>query len=111
MGIPMGGYGAILMAEKHPAVIAAVAAISPAVWTNYSEAHTANPGAYASPEAFAAADAVTHARSLAGIPVPVASGTTVPGLSGPPSGGHPVTRSPGHPVTRSPGQPVTPVSR
>jgi pimeloyl-ACP methyl ester carboxylesterase len=33
IGISMGGYGALLLAEKNPGLIAAVAAISPAVWT------------------------------------------------------------------------------
>ena len=33
MGISMGGYGALLVAEKHPGFIAAVAAIISAVWT------------------------------------------------------------------------------
>src|SRR5579863_1183605 len=45
MGISMGGYGALLMAERFPGLVRAVAAISPAVWTTYAEAHGANPGA------------------------------------------------------------------
>jgi pimeloyl-ACP methyl ester carboxylesterase len=44
MGISMGGYGALLLAEKCPHLIAAVAAISPAIWTSYAEARAANPG-------------------------------------------------------------------
>jgi pimeloyl-ACP methyl ester carboxylesterase len=78
MGISMGGYGALLMAEKHPDLFAAVAAISPAVWTTYAEAEGANPGAYSSSSDFAANDAVTHASSLAHIPVRVASGLSDP---------------------------------
>ena len=74
MGISMGGYGALLLAEKYPHFIAAAAAISPAIWTSYAQAAAANPGAYASAAAFAANDAVTHARALARIPVRVASG-------------------------------------
>jgi enterochelin esterase-like enzyme len=74
MGISMGGYGALLLAEKHPALIAAVAAISPAIWTSYDQARSANAGAYASAEAFAASDVVTHAGALAGLPVRVAAG-------------------------------------
>ena len=31
MGISMGGYGALLLAEKYPALFSAVAAISPAI--------------------------------------------------------------------------------
>jgi pimeloyl-ACP methyl ester carboxylesterase len=74
MGISMGGYGALLLAEKHPRLIAAVAAISPAIWTSYSQAASANPGAYASAAAFAAGDTVTHAAALARVPVRVAAG-------------------------------------
>ncbi len=78
MGISMGGYGAILLAEQHPALIAAVAAISPAIWTTYDQAEQANPGAYASAVAFRAYDAVTHVGPLTGKPVRVASGTDDP---------------------------------
>jgi S-formylglutathione hydrolase FrmB len=78
MGISMGGYGAILFAEKFPALFAAVAAISPAIWTSYAQASAANAGAYSSSAAFAANDAVTHAASLAGKPVRVASGDADP---------------------------------
>jgi enterochelin esterase-like enzyme len=78
MGISMGGYGALLLAEKYPELFAAVAAISPAVWTTYAEAEGANPGAYASAADFAANDAVTHASALAHTPVRVASGLSDP---------------------------------
>ncbi len=74
MGISMGGYGALLLAEKHPHLIAAVAAISPAIWTSYAQARDANAGAYASAAAFAANNAVTHAAALAHLPMRVASG-------------------------------------
>jgi len=73
MGISMGGYGALLLAEKYPDLIHAVAAISPAIWTSYAQARAANPTAYASAAAFAANDAVTHAAALARHPVRVAS--------------------------------------
>ncbi len=42
MGISMGGYGAILLAEKFPRLISAVAAIGPAVWTSYQQAQAVN---------------------------------------------------------------------
>jgi S-formylglutathione hydrolase FrmB len=74
MGISMGGYGALLLAEKYPHLIAAVAAISPAIWTSYAQASQANAGAYASAGAFAANDAVTYAAALAHLPVRIASG-------------------------------------
>ena len=78
MGISMGGYGAILFAERFPQLFSAVAAISPAIWTTYAEARGANPGAYASARAFAADDVVTHAHALTGIPVRVAAGVSDP---------------------------------
>ena len=78
MGISMGGYGAILFAERYPRLFSAVAAISPAIWTSYAQASAANAGAYASASAFRADDAVTHAGALAGIPVRVASGADDP---------------------------------
>jgi enterochelin esterase-like enzyme len=73
MGISMGGYGALLLAEKYPHLIAAAGAISPAIWTSYAQAQGANAGAYASAAAFAANDAVTHAPALAHVAVRVAS--------------------------------------
>jgi S-formylglutathione hydrolase FrmB len=74
MGISMGGYGALLLAEKRPDLISAVAAISPAIWTSYAQAQAANAGAYASAADFAADDAVTHAAALARVPVRIAAG-------------------------------------
>jgi predicted peptidase len=78
LGISMGGFGALLVAEKYPELIGAAAAIGPAVWTSYAQARAVNPGAYTSASAFAAADAVTHARALADVAVRVASGTDDP---------------------------------
>jgi pimeloyl-ACP methyl ester carboxylesterase len=78
IGISMGGYGALLLAEKHPQLIAAVAAISPAVWTTYSQARAANAGAFASSADFAGDDVITHASALTHMPVRVASGNDDP---------------------------------
>ena len=74
MGISMGGYGALLIAEKHQDLISAVAAISPAIWTTYAQASAVNASAYSSPAAFAQNDAVTHTHTLANTPVRIASG-------------------------------------
>jgi pimeloyl-ACP methyl ester carboxylesterase len=74
----MGGYGALLLAEKHPRLIAAVAAISPAIWTTYEQARSANAGAFASATDFASDDVLTHAPALRGIPVRIASGDDDP---------------------------------
>jgi enterochelin esterase-like enzyme len=78
LGISMGGYGALLLAEKYPRLISAVAAIGPAIWTSYRQARAVNPGAYASAAAFADADAVTHAPALAPVAVRVACGLSDP---------------------------------
>ena len=74
MGVSMGGYGALLLAEQRPDLISAAAAISPAIWTSYAQARAANAGAYASAADFAADDAVTHAAALARVPVRIAAG-------------------------------------
>ena len=78
MGISMGGYGAILLAERYPHLFSAVAAISPAIWTSYAQARAANSGAYASAADFGEDDAVTHTAALTGIAVRVASGDSDP---------------------------------
>src|SRR6266487_4251144 len=43
IGVSMGGYGALILAEKYPGLVTAVAAISPAIWTSYAQARSANP--------------------------------------------------------------------
>jgi S-formylglutathione hydrolase FrmB len=78
IGISMGGYGALLLAERHPRLLAAVAAISPAVWTTYSQARSVNAGAFASAADFARDDLITHAVDLTGVPVRIASGSSDP---------------------------------
>ena len=78
MGISMGGYGALAIAEGYPGLVSAVAVISPAIWTSYSQARAANAGAFASASAFAKGDVIAHAHSLQGIPVWVASGVDDP---------------------------------
>lgn len=78
VGISMGGYGALLLAEKYPRLICAAAAISPAVWTSYRQARAANPGAFASAADFARDDVITHAAALGHTPLRIASGRDDP---------------------------------
>lgn len=78
IGVSMGGYGALLLAERYPDVFGAAAAISPAIWTSYAQARAVNQGAYASASAFRAADAVTHAGALDHTAVRVATGVSDP---------------------------------
>jgi S-formylglutathione hydrolase FrmB len=77
-GESMGGYGALLLAEEHPDLVAAVAVMSPAVWTTYSDSQNANPNAFTSEPDFAAHDVITHAAALRSIPVRIASGADDP---------------------------------
>jgi len=77
-GISMGGYGALLLAERHPALIAAVSAISPAVWTAYTQARAANAYAFTSARDFATHDVIAGAPRLRGVAVRVAAGTSDP---------------------------------
>jgi S-formylglutathione hydrolase FrmB len=95
LGISMGGFGALALAEKYPRLAAAVAAISPAIWTSYAQAQAANPGAYASAADFAADDAVTHAAALAAVPVRVASGSGDPFYPGVQALARALPRNPG----------------
>ena len=74
MGISMGGYGALAIAERYPGLVSAVAAISPAIWTSYDQARGANAGAFSSVQSFAAGDVIAHVDKLKGIAVRVASG-------------------------------------
>jgi len=78
MGISMGGFGALLLAERRPDLVAAVAAISPAIWTSYDQARAANAGAFASADDFAADDVVAHGAALAQMPVRVTAGRADP---------------------------------
>jgi S-formylglutathione hydrolase FrmB len=78
MGISMGGYGALLFAERRPRLTGAVAAISPALWTVYAQARSANPGAYASVGDFRRDDVVTHAAALTGVPTRIVAGNDDP---------------------------------
>jgi S-formylglutathione hydrolase FrmB len=78
MGISMGGYGAIAIAERYTGLVSAVAAISPAVWTTYAQARDVDAGAFASAAAFDANDVIKHVDALTNIPVRIASGDDDP---------------------------------
>jgi dienelactone hydrolase len=84
IGYSMGGYGALLLAERlgaRPATgpaAAAVAAASPAIFASYPDATAADPGAFAGPAEFAANDVLTRLAALRGVPAWVACGSTDP---------------------------------
>lgn len=78
LGISMGAFGALVLAERNPGLLGAVAAISPAVWRTYGEARSASPGAFASADDFAAYYVLAHAPQLGDLPVWVAAGKDDP---------------------------------
>lgn len=84
IGYSMGGYGALLLAERLGArpvagpAARAVAAASPAIFTSYPDAAAADPGAFASPAEFAANDVLTRLSALRHVPAWVACGSTDP---------------------------------
>jgi predicted esterase len=78
MGISMGGYGALAIAERNPGLASSVAAISPAIWTSYEQARGANAGAFASARAFAAGDVIANVDKLKGVAIRIASGIDDP---------------------------------
>jgi pimeloyl-ACP methyl ester carboxylesterase len=81
MGISMGSYGAVAIAQRNPGLVTAVAAISPAIWTTYDQVKGANAGAFSSAADFAAGDVIAHVSALEGIPIRVASSSDDPFLA------------------------------
>lgn len=74
-GYSMGGYGALLAAERLGRTrVAAVAAASPAVFTSYDAARGANPTAYDGAADFARNDVIHGLPALRGIPAWVGCG-------------------------------------
>ena len=78
-GQSMGGYGALLLGEQlsRPAV-AAVAALSPAIYASYGDARAANPRAFDSAADFARNDVFTEIAALRTVPTWVACGADDP---------------------------------
>ena len=105
VGLSMGGYGALLIAEQFSAeqpstfqfrtrhgteeleaggepgggpAVAAVAALSPAVFATYDDARAANPEAFDSPADFTRNDVVSSLFTLRRVPAFIACGTDDP---------------------------------
>jgi S-formylglutathione hydrolase FrmB len=78
VGDSMGGYGALLLAERLGTHAAAVAAISPAVFASYADARRANPGSFDGPADFAANDIFSGIGALRQVPAYVACGSDDP---------------------------------
>jgi len=89
-GESMGGFGALLIAERlarpgastgagRPTPAAAmVAALSPAVFASYEDAHAANAAAFDSPSNFARSNAFSGLHALRHVPAYIACGTDDP---------------------------------
>jgi enterochelin esterase-like enzyme len=101
-GWSMGGYGALLLAERlGRSRVAAVAVDSPALWSRWQDSA---PGAFDGPQDFAAHDVLASTAALAGISLRVSCGTSDPFLPGVrallakvPTAGHDLARG-GHDV-------------
>lgn len=96
VGESMGGYGALLLAERlggpgaaSTAAVrrgqsaagpqaAAVAAISPAIFASYADAHQADSLSFDGPADFAANNVVSHISALRHVPAFIACGTDDP---------------------------------
>jgi pimeloyl-ACP methyl ester carboxylesterase len=78
MGWSMGGYGALLAAERHPRRFRAVAVSSAALWTSYAEQHAAVPDAFDGPADYARNDVFVGAGRLARTAVSISCGTADP---------------------------------
>jgi len=78
-GESMGGYGALLLAQRVAAPgVAAVAALSPAIFASYADARSANPGSFDSQQDFVRNDVFAGLSALRHVPVWVACGADDP---------------------------------
>jgi Putative esterase len=78
-GWSMGGYGALLLAERlGRARVAAVAVSSPAIFASYDEAHAANNLAFDSAADFAANNVSDQSGTLKRLPVMIDCGSSDP---------------------------------
>ena len=80
MGWSMGGYGALLAAERHPARFRAVAVSSAAIWPSYAQQHAAVPDAFDGAADFARNDVFAGSGRLAHTAVSISCGTADPFL-------------------------------
>jgi pimeloyl-ACP methyl ester carboxylesterase len=81
LGWSMGGYGALLAAERDPARFPAAAVSSAAVWPSYAQQHAAVPDAFDGRADFARNDVFAGAGRLAGVAVSISCGRSDPFLA------------------------------
>jgi pimeloyl-ACP methyl ester carboxylesterase len=82
MGQSMGGYGALLAAEREPQRYRAVAVAGPAIFPSYEDEHRSVGDAFDSAADFARYDVLAHAPALKGRPVRIRAGQRDPFLPG-----------------------------
>lgn len=81
MGWSMGGYGALLAAERRPELFRAVAVSSAAIWPSHAQQHSAVPDAFDSAADFARNDVFAGSGRLADTAVSMSCGTADPFLA------------------------------
>ncbi|HEX3464846.1 MAG TPA: alpha/beta hydrolase-fold protein [Candidatus Elarobacter sp.] len=82
MGQSMGGYGALLAAEREPRRFRAVGVAGPAIFPSYEDEHRSVGDAFDSAADYARYDVLAGARALRGRPVMIAIGRRDPFLPG-----------------------------
>ena len=82
MGQSMGGYGALLAAEREPRRYKAVAVAGPAIFPSYEDEHRSVGDAFDSAADYARHDVLAHAAALRGKPVRIEIGRRDPFLPG-----------------------------
>jgi pimeloyl-ACP methyl ester carboxylesterase len=82
MGMSMGGYGALLAAEREPGRYAAVAVAGPAIFPSYENERGSVGDAFDSAADFARYDVIAHAAALRGRPVRIRCGVNDPFVPG-----------------------------
>jgi hypothetical protein len=82
IGMSMGGYGALLAAEREPGRYAAVAVAGPAIFPSYQDERGSVADAFDSAADFARYDVIAHAAALRGRPVRIRCGEKDPFVLG-----------------------------
>jgi len=82
MGQSMGGYGALLAAEREPRRFRAVAVAGPAIFPSYDDERHSVGDAFDSAADYARYDVIAHAQALLGRPVRIWCGRRDPFLPG-----------------------------
>ena len=78
LGYSMGGYGALLFAERYPALVAACAVGGPAIWRSYGHARRESASAFDSAADWSRYDVLANGSALAGVPIRVDYGVHDP---------------------------------